>query len=152
MNAKDLCLLFLLVLCITNRPQHTFSLNLNRVLEFSIKQEGLFLYLHQTLRPDLLDSLSQEIYILLTKKVRFGGKAIFPGFLGSGAAGTPTWTSNSKVYPALGFPKLSSLLMQLYVLSLCQLGQLLFILQNPVMGYLSLLWSCHHWQLQSPES
>lgn len=68
MNAKDLCLLFLLVLCIINRPQHTFSLNLNRVLEFSITREGLFLYLRQTLRPDLLDSLSQEICILLTEK------------------------------------------------------------------------------------
>ena len=64
----NLCVCFLPVLHIINRPQHTFSLNLNRVLEFSVKQEGLFSYLCQNLRPDLLDSPSQEIYILLTKK------------------------------------------------------------------------------------
>ena len=63
-----LCVCFLLVLHIINRPQHTFSLNLNRVLDFSIKQEGLSSYLCQNLRPDLLDSPSQEIYILPTKE------------------------------------------------------------------------------------
>ena len=76
----NLCVCFLLVLHIINRPQHTFSLNLNRVLEFSVKQEGLFSYLCQNLRPDLLDSPSQEIYILLTKKWASGLKQFSQGF------------------------------------------------------------------------
>ena len=82
-----------------NRSQHAFLLNPNGVLDFSIKQEGLFLHLHQNLMFGLLDSPSQEISILLRKKRSSRGEATCLGLLVSGAARTPTQTSNSKVYP-----------------------------------------------------